>query len=74
MRISDTLHIARVGTTPMYILRESLTRDPTNPHGRILVAKLRVGSGVAGVEKSELDPTQVFGFIGYQFDLKCGRV
>ena len=26
------------------------------------------------VEKSELDPKYVFGFVGYQFDLKFGRV
>ena len=25
-------------------------------------------------EKSELEPKQVFDFVGYQFDLKCGRV
>ena len=26
------------------------------------------------VEKPELEPKQVFNFIGYQFDLQCGRV
>ena len=29
---------------------------------------------LVNLEKSELDPKQVFNFIGYQFDLKCGQV
>ena len=29
---------------------------------------------VVNFEKSEVEPKQIFNFIGYQFDLKCGRV
>ena len=29
---------------------------------------------LVNLEESELDPKQIFDFVGYQFDLKCGRV
>ena len=29
---------------------------------------------LVNMEKSELEPKQVFDFVGYQFDLRCGRV
>ena len=29
---------------------------------------------IVNFEKSELEPNQIFGFVGNQFDLKCGRV
>ena len=48
MRTRVTLHVARVGTTPMNILKERLRKDLTNWQGRTLVAKARVGKPSAG--------------------------
>ena len=44
VRTRDTLHTARVSIIPMYVLIESLTRDLTNPHGGILVEKVKAGN------------------------------
>ena len=44
----NTLHTARVGTIPMNIPIKSLTKDPTNPHGRILVKKDKAGNTRVG--------------------------
>ena len=46
MRTRDTLHTARVGI--MNILIESLSRYPTNQHGRILVEKVKAGNTRVG--------------------------
>ena len=43
-------------------------------HTHILVALGRELGWLVNKEKSELDPKQVFNFIGYQFDLKEGKV
>ena len=43
-------------------------------HTQILV-KMRQDLGwLVNIEKSELEPKQVFDFVGYQFDLRSGRV
>ena len=43
-------------------------------HTRELVEICRKLGWLVNLKKSELDPKQVFDFVGYQFDLKCGRV
>ena len=43
-------------------------------HTQTLVALCRELGWLVNKEKSELEPKQVFNFIGYQFDLKKGRV
>ena len=43
-------------------------------HSQILVQMCRDLGWVVNLEKSELDPKQVFNFVGYQFDLRSGRV
>ena len=43
-------------------------------HTQTLVALCRALGWLVNKEKSELDPKQVFNFVGYQFDLKEGRV
>ena len=43
-------------------------------HTQTLVAHCRELGWLVNKEKSELDPKQVFNFVGYQFNLKEGRV
>ena len=43
-------------------------------HTQTLVALCRELGWLVNEEKSELEPTQVFNFVGYQFDLKNDRV
>ena len=43
-------------------------------HTQILVSLCRELGWLVNEEKSELEPKQVFDFVGYQFDLKEGRV
>ena len=43
-------------------------------HTQELVQMCQNLGWLVNLEKSELDPKQVFDFVGCQFDLKCGRV
>ena len=43
-------------------------------HTRTLVKMCQDLGWMVNVEKSELEPKQVFDFVGYQFDLRSGRV
>ena len=43
-------------------------------HTRDLLKLCQVLGWIVNLEKSELEPKQVFDFVGYQFDLKSGRV
>ena len=43
-------------------------------HTQILVKVCQDLGWVVNIEKSELEPKQVFDFVGYQFDLRSGRV
>ena len=43
-------------------------------HTQVLVQLCRQLGWLVNIEKSELDPKQVFNFVGYQFDLQSGRV
>ena len=43
-------------------------------HSQTLVALFQELGWMLNIEKSELDPKQVFDFVGYQFDLKKGKV
>ena len=43
-------------------------------HTQILVEMCQDLGWLVNLEKSELEPQQVFNFVGYQFDLKSGRV
>ena len=43
-------------------------------HTQVLVQMCRDLGWVLNLEKSELIPKQIFNFVGYQFDLKSGRV
>ena len=43
-------------------------------HTQVLVKMCRHLGWLVNIEKSELEPKQVFNFIGYQFDLESGRV
>ena len=43
-------------------------------HTRLLVQMCQELGWLVNLEKSELEPKQVFDFVGYQFDLKSGRV
>ena len=43
-------------------------------HTQTLVKMCRDLGWLVNVEKSELEPKQVFDFVGYQFDLRSGRV
>ena len=43
-------------------------------HTQILVQMCQDLDWLVNLEKSELEPKQVFDFVGYQFDLKSGRV
>ena len=43
-------------------------------HTQTLVALCRELGWLVNEEKSELDPKQVFNFVGYQFDLREGKV
>ena len=46
----------------------------SSTHTQALVALCRELGWLVNKEKSELEPKQVFNFVGYQFDLKEGRV
>ena len=54
-------------------LGDWLVRD-ISQHTQTLVALCRELGWLMNKEKSELDPKQVFNFVGYQFDLKEGKV
>ena len=43
-------------------------------HTQDLVRICKELGGMVNLEKSELEPKQIFDFVGYQFDLKTGRV
>ena len=43
-------------------------------HTQILVKMCQKLGWLVNLEKSELEPKQVFDFVGYQFDLRSGRV
>ena len=43
-------------------------------HTQILVKLCQNLGWLVNLDKSELDPKQIFDFVGYQFDLKTGRV
>ena len=43
-------------------------------HTQILVEICQTSGWLVNLDKSELDPKQIFDFVGYQFDLKVGRV
>ena len=43
-------------------------------HTQILVKICQKLGWLVNLDKSELDPKQIFDFVGYQFDLKAGRV
>ena len=43
-------------------------------HTQVLVKMCQHLGWLVNVEKSELEPKQVFNFVGYQFDLQSGRV
>ena len=43
-------------------------------HTQILVRMCQTLGWLVNLEKSELEPKQVFDFVGYQFDLRSGRV
>ena len=43
-------------------------------HTQILVKMCRKLGWLVNIEKSELEPKQIFNFVGYQFDLQSGRV
>ena len=43
-------------------------------HTQVLVKMCQTLGWVLNLEKSELEPKQVFDFVGYQFDLRSGRV
>ena len=47
---------------------------PPNQHTQTLLDLCRELGWLVNREKSELDPKQVFNFVGYQFDLKEGKV
>ena len=51
-----------------------LGQNPQSQHTQTLVALCRELGWLVNKEKSELEPTQVFNFVGYQFDLKNDRV
>ena len=42
-------------------------------HTRVLVQMCQQLGWVVNLEKSELEPKQIFNFVGYQFDLRVGR-
>ena len=43
-------------------------------HTQVLVKMCQDLGWLVNIEKSELEPKQVFNFVGYQFDLESGRV
>ena len=43
-------------------------------HTQILVKMFQELGWLVNMEKSELEPKQIFDFVGYQFDLRAGRV
>ena len=43
-------------------------------HTQVLVQMCRDLGWMVNIEKSELEPKQIFNFVGYQFDLQSGRV
>ena len=43
-------------------------------HTQVLVEMCQKLGWLVNVEKSELEPKQVFNFVGYQFDLQSGRI
>ena len=43
-------------------------------HTQLLVAMCQKLGWLVNIEKSELEPKQVFDFVGYQFELRSGRV
>ena len=65
IRIHQYLNDWLVGTT---------SHQTCLQHTQTLVALCRELGWLVNKEKSELEPKQVFNFIGYQFDLKEGRV
>ena len=53
-------------------LVRNLSHQVCLQHTQELVQIFRKLGWLVNMEKSELDPKQVFDFVGYQFDLKCG--
>ena len=43
-------------------------------HTQVLVKMCQDLGWLVNIEKSELEPKQIFNFVGYQFDLESGRV
>ena len=43
-------------------------------HTQVLVKRCQDLGWLVNIEKSELEPKQIFNFVGYQFDLESGRV
>ena len=43
-------------------------------HTQVLVQMCQELGWLVNIEKSELEPKQIFNFVGYQFDLESGQV
>ena len=56
-----------------WLVRASSHRDCLQ-HTQVLVKTCQKLGWLVNLEKSELEPKQVFDFVGYQFDLRSGRV
>ena len=61
-------------TTHQYRLVRARSHQTYLQHTQTLVAPCRELGLLVNKEKSELEPKQVFNFVGYQFNLKEGRV
>ena len=59
---------------PRRLVGESHIPPGLSPAYTVLVQMCRHLGWLVNIEKSELEPKQVFNFIGYQFDLQSGRV
>ena len=59
---------------PRRLVGESQIPPGLSPaHSRSSENMLELG-WLVNLEKSELEPKQIFDFVGYQFDLRAGRV
>ena len=76
--IAKELKLIQKGITIHQYLDDWLVRTTSHrdciQHTRVLVKMCQDLGWMVNLEKSELEPKQVFNFVGYQFDLKSGRV
>ena len=56
-----------------WLVRATSHRDCLQ-HTRVLVEMCQALGWMVNLEKSELEPKQIFNFVGYRFDLESGRV